>query len=72
VVFDSAQYVQRHWHNRNRIKTANGVTWLTIPVVTASRFDQSIDQVEIEKPWAEKHRRAIELAHGCAVRSAIM
>ena len=63
VVFDSAQYTKRHWHNRNRIKTANGLTWLTIPVVTKGRFDQPIDQVEIEKPWAEKHWRAIELAY---------
>lgn len=63
VVFDSAQFTKRHWHNRNRIKTANGLTWLTIPVVTKGRFDQAIDQVEIEKPWAEKHWRAIELAY---------
>lgn len=63
VVFDSAQYVKRHWHNRNRIKTANGIEWLTIPVISKGRFEQPIDQVEIEKPWAEKHWRAIELAY---------
>jgi WbqC-like protein family len=63
VVFDSVQYVKRHWHNRNRIKTANGVEWLTIPVITKGRFEQPIDSVEIEKPWAEKHWRAIELAY---------
>lgn len=63
VVFDSAQYVKRHWHNRNRIKTANGVEWLTIPVIVKGRFDQAIDEVEIEKPWAEKHWRSIELAY---------
>ena len=63
VIYDSAQYVKRHWHNRNRIKTANGVEWLTIPVVTKGRFEQPIDQVEIEKKWADKHWRAIELAH---------
>ena len=49
VVFDSAQYVKRHWHNRNRIKTANGVEWLTIPVATKGRFEQLIHDVEIEK-----------------------
>jgi hypothetical protein len=63
VIFDSAQYVKRHWHNRNRIKTANGVEWLTIPVVTKGRFEQPIDQVEIEKPWADKHWHALELAY---------
>jgi hypothetical protein len=63
VVYDRAQYVKRHWHNRNRIKTATGVAWLTIPVVVKGRFEQPIDQVEIEKPWADKHWRAIELAY---------
>jgi len=63
VIYDSAQYVKRHWHNRNRIKTANGVEWLSIPVVTKGRFEQPIDQVEIEKKWADKHWRAIELAY---------
>jgi hypothetical protein len=63
VIFDSAQYVKRHWHNRNRIKTAGGVEWLTIPVVTKGRFEQPIAQVEIEKPWADKHWRTIELAY---------
>lgn len=66
VIYDSAQYVKRHWHNRNRIKTANGVHWLTIPVITKGHFEQSIDEVEIEKRWADKHWRAIELAYGRA------
>jgi hypothetical protein len=66
VIYDSAQYVKRHWHNRNRVKTANGVEWLTIPVVTKGRFEQPIDQVEIEKPWADKHWRTIELAYSRA------
>lgn len=66
VLYDSAQFVKRHWHNRNRIKTANGLEWLTIPVITRGRFEQAIDQVEIEKPWAEKHWRAIELAYSRA------
>jgi len=63
VIYDCAQYVKRHWHNRNRIKTVNGIEWLTIPVITKGRFEQPIDQVEIEKPWAEKHWRALELAY---------
>lgn len=63
VIYDRMQFVKRHWHNRNRIKTANGVEWLTIPVVTKGRFDQPIDETLIEKPWAEKHWRTLELAY---------
>jgi hypothetical protein len=63
VIFDSVQYIKGHWHNRNRIKTADGVIWLTIPVRTKGRYDQPIDQVEIEKPWADRHWRALELGY---------
>ena len=63
VIFDSVQYAKRHWHNRNRIKTAAGVEWLTIPVLSKGRYEQPIDQVEIEKPWTDKHWRALELAY---------
>jgi hypothetical protein len=27
--FDHIQHVKRHWYNRNRIKTAAGLEWLT-------------------------------------------
>jgi hypothetical protein len=63
VMFDQVQYARRHWHNRNRIKTAAGLEWLTIPVISRGRFEQPIDHVAIEKPWAEKHWRAIEMAY---------
>lgn len=63
VIFDRTQYVKRHWHNRNRIKTVAGLEWLTIPVISKGRYEQPIDEVEIEKPWAEKHWRTLELAY---------
>jgi hypothetical protein len=59
VIFDEVQYAKRHWHNRNIIKTSSGPLWLTIPVVTKSRFDQPIDEVAIAEPWAQKHWRSI-------------
>lgn len=32
VFYDDVQYDKRGWRNRNRIKTAHGTQWLTIPV----------------------------------------
>lgn len=72
VIFDHVQYVKRHWHNRNRIKTATGLEWLTIPVISRGRREQTIDTVEIEKPWADKHWRAIDLAYRRAPHFATM
>jgi hypothetical protein len=63
VIYDSVQYAKGHWHNRNRIKTANGVQWLTIPVITKGRFEQPINDVQIEKSWADKHWRTLELSY---------
>src|SRR4030081_3747968 len=63
VVYDSAQFVKGHWHNRNRIKTVDGLKWLTMPVTTSVRLGQPIDQVEVGKPWADQHWRALELAY---------
>lgn len=63
VVYDGAQYARRHWHNRNRIKTSSGLEWLSIPVLSKGRFEQPIEQVQIEKPWAEKHWRSLQLAY---------
>ena len=67
VVYDSAQFVKGHWHNRNRIKTAAGTKWLTIPVITSNRLGQSIRDVEISKKWADQHWSAIEQAYRNAV-----
>ena len=36
VFYDDVQYTVNDWRNRNRVKTANGVVWLTIPVESAT------------------------------------
>lgn len=60
ILFDEVQYTKRDWRNRNKIKTPNGAQWLTIPVLTKSKYEQPIDSVEIAESWAEKHWRSIE------------
>ena len=66
VIYDSVQFSKGHWHNRNRIKTPRGPTWITIPVVTAGRFGQRIQDVVIAKPWAEQHWQALERSYRSA------
>ncbi|MFD5029354.1 WbqC family protein [Streptomyces sp. NPDC058405] len=36
ALYDNVQFTQGGWQNRNRIKTANGSVWLTVPVVRAT------------------------------------
>lgn len=63
VMYDSAQFVKGHWHNRNRIKTATGTRWLTIPVKTSGRLGQPIRDVEISEKWAEQHWSKVTQAY---------
>ena len=56
---DNVQYKKNEWQNRNRIKTAQGAQWLTVPV--RYRFPQKINEVEINNtvPWKRKHLQAM-------------
>lgn len=55
ILLDDVQYTKRDWRNRNLIKTAQGVQWLTIPVVNKGRQAQLIEETEISEAWAEAH-----------------
>lgn len=61
VYFDDVQYDKHGWRNRNRIKSATGPIWLTVPVLNTGRQGQKINEVEIDNrsPWARKHITAI-------------
>jgi len=48
VFLDDVQFDKRSWQQRNRIKTPNGVIWLTVPVLTKGRRDQTINEAEIQ------------------------
>lgn len=62
IIYDDMQYTRRDWRNRNRIKTPQGVQWLTVPVKVKGKFLQSIRDTEIEdSSWAEAHWRSLTL-----------
>ena len=66
VFLDTVQYEKNGWQNRNRIKTADGARWLTVPV--RARLGTSLAEVPVdaEQPWAQRHLRSIEHAYGRA------
>ncbi|MBC8000027.1 MAG: WbqC family protein [Leptolyngbya sp.] len=60
VFYDIVQFTKNDWRNRNKIKTAQGLQWLTIPVIMKGRLDLNIDQmVCANNEWQEKHWRSI-------------
>jgi hypothetical protein len=70
VFLDDAQFTRRDWRNRNRIKTAQGPIWLTIPVTSKGRFEQAIDETEIAAPWAARHWMTLQRSYSRAARFA--
>ncbi|MBC7810365.1 MAG: WbqC family protein [Burkholderiales bacterium] len=60
ILFEDAQYTRNDWRNRNRIKSANGPIWLTIPVQISGRFGQRIRDAQVSNSmWATKHWKSI-------------
>jgi hypothetical protein len=64
ILLESVQYTRSDWRNRNRIKTPQGVAWLTIPVEVKGRYGQTIAQTRVaDAAWAARHIRSLELAY---------
>lgn len=61
VIYDDVQHDKEGWRNRNRIKTANGIQWLTIPVNIKFEQHPLIYEVKIDNTtnWRKKHLYSI-------------
>ena len=63
VIFDTAQYTRRDWRNRNKIKTQDGLFWLSVPVQVKGNYHAKISDMKIlENGWKEKHLKSL---YGC-------
>ena len=63
VFYDDVQYDKHSWRNRNKIKTYQGSTWLTIPVLADGNVDEStpINKIKIDQrsKWNSKHLKSM-------------
>lgn len=58
IFLDDVQFTKQDWRTRNKVKTAHGAHWLTVPV--GSDSDRLICEVEIkEHAWQVKHYKTI-------------
>ena len=66
IVLDTVQFKKNEWQNRNRVRTAQGWQWLTVPVL--QRFGQRIQEVPINQAvnWRAQHLRALEIHYARA------
>lgn len=63
IFYDDVQYSHRTWRNRNQVKAANGLLWLSVPV--AHSHDTLIQDARIsyDARWVQKHMRTLSLAY---------
>ncbi|MEJ7745169.1 MAG: WbqC family protein [Luteimonas sp.] len=67
VLYDDMQFTRRDWRSRNRIKTANGLHWLTVPVDVKGKFDQKIKETHVaSRDWAASHWQTLRHAYAKA------
>ncbi|HMH52708.1 MAG TPA: WbqC family protein [Candidatus Acidoferrum sp.] len=66
IVLDVVQYEKNGWQNRNRIKTRDGVRWLTVPVHASLGTPISAVTIDSSQAWPARHLRAIEQAYARA------
>lgn len=65
IIYDDMQYTKNDWRNRNRIKTSQGLQWMTVPV--KGHFLQTIRETLIDGiHWAKKHWRTLEVNYSTA------
>jgi hypothetical protein len=61
ILYDDMQYTRRDWRNRNKIKTAQGLVWLTVPVETKGNYYQPIKDVVVSTPqWKIDHWKTLQ------------
>lgn len=70
VFYDDVQYDKHGWRNRNRIKTAAGTQWMTVPVLHRGVVSAGtpIHEVEIcwDLDWSAKHLGTLRHAYARA------
>ncbi len=67
VLYDDMQFTRRDWRSRNRIVTAQGLQWLSVPVEVKGKFNQRICDTRIADPrWHAKHWRTLQHAYARA------
>ncbi|KJU82072.1 WbqC-like protein family [Candidatus Magnetobacterium bavaricum] len=62
VLLDHVQFTKNYFHNRNRIRTSQGLQWITVPV-RHTGMNTPLNRIEIadNTVWRKKYWRSIEL-----------
>ena len=62
VFLDIVQFDKRSWQQRNKIKTPNGLEYISVPVIVKGKHNQKIHEVRIQmdSKFPKNHLRSFE------------
>jgi hypothetical protein len=69
IVLDHVQFEKNSFTNRNKVRTKDGATWLTVPVSTKGQFgDLAINRLECARQvaWQKKHWTTLKMNYARA------
>jgi hypothetical protein len=60
ILYDDMQYTKGDWRNRNKVKTPQGVKWITVPVCAKGGLDQKIRDTKTDGDrWRGQHWKTL-------------
>ena len=63
VSYDIVQFTRRDFHNRNKVKTSAGATWMTVPVKKAWRMPIKDIEIENSRDWGQHHLNTLKTCY---------
>lgn len=68
VFLDTVQFQKNSFQNRNKIRTAQGWSWLTVPLLTKGHTEGVLSEIKIDpaQPWQRKHLATLSQSYAAA------
>ncbi|MCB0339171.1 MAG: WbqC family protein [Bdellovibrionales bacterium] len=64
IFLDNVEFSKGSWRNRNKLKTPNGVKWISVPLQRKNLNHSNIDQVRVSKSnWQREHFNLLQLSY---------
>jgi len=66
IILDDVQFIRRGWQHRDKIKTAQGIKWLSVSVKKKGNYLSQLRYIELNNNinWKRQHIELIQRAYG--------
>ena len=66
IILDDVQFIRRGWQHRDKIKTAQGIKWLTVSVKKKGNYLSQLRHIKLNNniDWKKQHIELIQNSYG--------